>query len=111
VLFVVFPDSPLDRNRPAFGASPCCADLEASGQSHGKFAQARGLALTSLRHWLYTERKARRQLALSVMVEVQWQAVEVIASVGVVELRFTADTDPAWLCEVLLGLSQSGAPC
>ena len=41
--------------------------------------------MASLRHWLYAERRARvtpALAALPAMVEVQWSAAEVIASVG-----------------------------
>lgn len=90
------------------------AALEASGQAHREFAQARGVALASLRHWLYAERRARVAPALAAvpaMVEVQWSAAEVIAAVGGIELRVSAGTDAAWLADLLGRLARGSAPC
>lgn len=87
------------------------AAFEGSGQGQREFAEARGLAVASLRHWLYAERRARRDISLPAMVEVQWSAVDVVASVSGIEFRVSAGTDAAWLADVLGRLARGSAPC
>lgn len=91
------------------------AALEASGLSHRDFAEQHGLELASLRHWLYAERRSRRQEPMPALVEVQWSPdvapAVVTATVGRIELRAPVGVDPAWFCALLAGLAGTVSPC
>jgi len=89
--------------------------LEASGEPHKAFAERRGLKLASLRHWLYSERSARRQAELPAVVEVLWQSPvsvsEVVVEVGPVRVQCSSGVEAAWLAEVVGRLARSVSAC
>lgn len=98
------------------------AALERSGLTHQQFAAVHGLAVASLRHWLYAERRAREVAALPALVEVEWRTpsgrteplagdAAAVAFVGDVELRIASGADPAWLADLLGRLVRSVRPC
>ncbi len=95
------------------------AKLRGSGLTHREFAEQLGVPLSTLRHWIYVERRQRKCEQLPALVEVQWQpaVAEACASspvrvaVGGLELRVEAGTDAAWLAELLGRLNREVASC
>ncbi len=95
------------------------AELPGTGLTHRQYAKSLGVALGTLQHWIYLERREQRQAQVPALVEVQWQTAQVEpaepaqvhAVVGGVKLAFEQGTDAAWLAELLGCIDRQDPQC